>query len=201
MGWAPVGERLRTERQLRGWSIEELAYRTGLSARHLTRIERGQSAPQPESLMALAGALDMDVAKLLTGHAREALVELAEENSCSTCGAKLVERRFVDHEYGDNEFEIFECGSTQGWQWRPCPESDEFPNFDDYELTILEDEGRYVCLPRGRTRAAAAVDLGHGSAATKAEAERQVRWTYFSLRHGREAADRELGPRWPGLDG
>jgi hypothetical protein len=148
--------------------------------------------------MALAAAFNVDVSTLLTGHSREDLASIAEDYTCGSCGAQLVERRYVENEFGDCEIEVFACGSMRGWQWRPCPVGLEFPSFEDYELHCHQDGDGYICCPRGKTDAARAVDLGHGLGPNRAEAERQVRWTYLATRYDWETAERELGPRCPG---
>jgi transcriptional regulator with XRE-family HTH domain len=47
-GGSPVthfGRQVRKERLARGWSIHELARRTGIAAGHLSRIENGKRPP------------------------------------------------------------------------------------------------------------------------------------------------------------
>ncbi len=62
---ARLGTRLRTLRRARGWTQEQLAERAGLSYKFIGEIERGQSNPTLETLVALAQALDLDVVDLL----------------------------------------------------------------------------------------------------------------------------------------
>ena len=52
----------------------------------------------------------------------------------------------VPHEYGDAELEIFACGYTRGWKWRPCPNDPRFPKFEDYDLGFPTGRGRHVVL-------------------------------------------------------
>lgn len=51
----------------RGWSQEQLAELTGLSARTIQRIERGQN-PSTESLKAIAAVLELDFGTLREAH-------------------------------------------------------------------------------------------------------------------------------------
>lgn len=46
-------------------SIQELAKRSGISASHISRIERGKRRPSPETLEKLAPHLQVDYVKLL----------------------------------------------------------------------------------------------------------------------------------------
>lgn len=54
-------QKLRVQR---GWSQEQLAELTGLSARTIQRIERGQNAPSAESLKAIAAVFEVDLSAL-----------------------------------------------------------------------------------------------------------------------------------------
>jgi transcriptional regulator with XRE-family HTH domain len=53
------GVQLRSWRQTRHFSQEELAARAGVSPRHLSFVENGRSQPSRELVLALAGALDV----------------------------------------------------------------------------------------------------------------------------------------------
>lgn len=55
---------IRAARQARGWSQEELAERTGLSARTIQRIENG-ARPSAATARLLAAAFEVDVADVL----------------------------------------------------------------------------------------------------------------------------------------
>jgi transcriptional regulator with XRE-family HTH domain len=56
-------EKIRLLRKARAWSQEQLASVASISSRTLQRIEKGESA-SPETLMALASALEIDVSEL-----------------------------------------------------------------------------------------------------------------------------------------
>ena len=51
------GERLRSERQGRGWSMDRLAEASGVSRAMISKIERGQSSPTAVLLGKLSAAL------------------------------------------------------------------------------------------------------------------------------------------------
>jgi len=112
---------------------------------------------------------------------------------CPTCGARLEERTFVDHEYGDSEIEIFACGHTRGWQSRPCPQDPRFPVFDDYELNFSqESDGSWWCDAIGKTDAASQVHLQNGMGSTQEEARKWVERSYVQKRYGYDAANKFL---------
>lgn len=56
---ARQGARIRDSRNKRGWSIEDLAGRTGLHTNTVGRIERGQSECSIEQLLLIARSLDV----------------------------------------------------------------------------------------------------------------------------------------------
>lgn len=60
------GERLRTERRARGWTLAELARRSGVSIPTISRAERGQLALGYDNFQALARALELDLGALFT---------------------------------------------------------------------------------------------------------------------------------------
>lgn len=66
--------RLRTLRQARGWSLDELARRTHISASTLSRLETGTRRLALDHLVALARALDTTVDELLVADEEEDVV-------------------------------------------------------------------------------------------------------------------------------
>lgn len=60
-----VGAALRHARVARGWTLEEVGARAGLSAAFLSRLERGQVSSSLSSLIRLSGALDTSLESLL----------------------------------------------------------------------------------------------------------------------------------------
>ncbi|MBK7908599.1 MAG: helix-turn-helix transcriptional regulator [Gemmatimonadetes bacterium] len=168
----------------------QLAERSKVSVRTIQRAEQGGKLRSGE-LALIAQALNVS-ADTLCG-ASVALLdaqEIAQEFSCRACGAKLVQRLYVDHEYGDAELDLFECGAESGWNDRPCPKDPRFPKFSDYKLHADSESDRFYCWGQGLTPMAKAVDLPHGFGATKEAAERWVERGYIALRDGSEAADR-----------
>ena len=58
---ATVGERLKEERLLRGWSQRDLARESGTTAETISGIETGQHEPRPSTLRKLAEGLGIEV--------------------------------------------------------------------------------------------------------------------------------------------
>jgi transcriptional regulator with XRE-family HTH domain len=59
-----IGQRLREERTLRGWSQRDLARETGVNTDTISGIETGQHEPRPSTLRKLAQGLGIEVRDL-----------------------------------------------------------------------------------------------------------------------------------------
>lgn len=66
--------RLRTLRQARGWSLEEMGHRAGIGPSTLSRLETGARRMAIDHLVALARALDTTVDELLSDDADDDVV-------------------------------------------------------------------------------------------------------------------------------
>ncbi|TIO09261.1 XRE family transcriptional regulator [Mesorhizobium sp.] len=60
-----IGRRIRSERALRGWSLAELADRSGVSKAMLSTIERGKTSPTAALLVRIAAAFGMTLSTLI----------------------------------------------------------------------------------------------------------------------------------------
>lgn len=60
-----LGDRIRSLRRTQGKSLRSLGSRTGLSATHLSEIERGRSSPTVGALVRIASALHRSPSELL----------------------------------------------------------------------------------------------------------------------------------------
>jgi len=70
--WREVlGSRLRALRTDRGETLAQTAERAGISPQYLSEVERGRKEPSSEMIAALAGALDLTVADLMSGAAED----------------------------------------------------------------------------------------------------------------------------------
>ena len=60
-----IGARIRIERESRGWSLTDLAERSGVSRAMVYKVERGTSSPTATLLGRLSGAFGLSMSKLL----------------------------------------------------------------------------------------------------------------------------------------
>jgi transcriptional regulator with XRE-family HTH domain len=62
---ASLAARIRLERESRGWSLAQLAARSGVSRAMISRIERGEASPTAALLGRLSGAFSLTLSTLL----------------------------------------------------------------------------------------------------------------------------------------
>ena len=62
-----VGQEIKRLRKLREWTLEQLASRSGVSAGLLSQVERGHGNPSFNTLVQVAHALGIPVARLVAG--------------------------------------------------------------------------------------------------------------------------------------
>jgi len=60
-----IGARIRMEREARGWSLTDLAARSGVSRAMIHKIERGESSPTAMLLARLSGAFSLTMSALV----------------------------------------------------------------------------------------------------------------------------------------
>src|SRR5258707_4325383 len=60
-----LAHRLRLERDSRGWSLADLAERSGVSKATISKIERAEASPTAVVLVRIAGAFDLTLAGLM----------------------------------------------------------------------------------------------------------------------------------------
>lgn len=76
---AMLGDTIRVERRRRGWSVQTLSERAGVSFGLVSSLERGQGNPTYKALYRIASALEVPLTKLLVGRDRDAQVVRKDE--------------------------------------------------------------------------------------------------------------------------
>src|SRR5207245_1853191 len=76
-----IARRLRQEREGRGWSLAELAARSGVSKAMISKIERGEASPTATLLGRLSGAFGLTLSTLLARaeHSGSRLLRAADQ--------------------------------------------------------------------------------------------------------------------------
>lgn len=80
----PIGDLIVNLRHQRGWSMEALAQRAGVTRSHIWAIEHGTSDMTISVLQGIAHAFDMGAGDLLT----DAGYTVREQGPCPMCGYK-----------------------------------------------------------------------------------------------------------------
>jgi transcriptional regulator with XRE-family HTH domain len=62
---ARLGARVKLEREARGWSLTDLAQRSGVSRAMINKVERGEASPTASLLGRLSGAFGLTLSALL----------------------------------------------------------------------------------------------------------------------------------------
>ncbi|MBV9522445.1 MAG: helix-turn-helix transcriptional regulator, partial [Alphaproteobacteria bacterium] len=60
-----LGARVKIEREARGWSLTDLAQRSGVSRAMINKVERGEASPTASLLGRLSGAFGLTLSTLL----------------------------------------------------------------------------------------------------------------------------------------
>jgi len=60
-----IAERIRAEREQRGWSLEDLAQRSGVSRAMISKVERNEASPTATILGRLSGAFGLTLSTLV----------------------------------------------------------------------------------------------------------------------------------------
>jgi transcriptional regulator with XRE-family HTH domain len=80
---ARLGARIRIEREIRGWSLTDLAQRSGVSRAMINKVERGEASPTASLLGRLAGAFGLTLSMLLARTEAEHIGRLVRANEQS----------------------------------------------------------------------------------------------------------------------
>jgi transcriptional regulator with XRE-family HTH domain len=91
----PLAARIGLEREARGWSLAELAQRSGVSKAMISKIERGEASPTAALLGRLSGAFGLTLSTLLARaeHAGGRLIRSADQPLWKDPGSGYVRRQ------------------------------------------------------------------------------------------------------------
>lgn len=133
-----IAQRLRHERQLRGWTLDELAARSQVSRAMISKIERGQSSPTAALLGRLAGALGLGLSALMSEpRAARTRVRRPPEQPVWTDPDSGYTRRLVSPPGAAGDAEIVAIELPVGATVRFAPVAGPLP---DEQLLLLEGE-------------------------------------------------------------
>lgn len=82
-----IGSRIRTKRELLGFTTEELGAMIGVTGNAVTQYETGRAAPKPQRFEAIALALGTSTTWLLTGHEPDELARAQTRLELETLAA------------------------------------------------------------------------------------------------------------------
>ena len=106
LSMADLGQRVRTERISRGFSLELLAERSGVSRSMLSAVERGSKAPTVLVLDRIATGLDTSIARLLGPEQSSRVVLLRAADQDVARDPSGWERRILSPVLAGIEFEL-----------------------------------------------------------------------------------------------
>lgn len=95
--WALVGERVRAARARAGLTVRELARRTGLSASHVSQVERGLGAFSVPALYDVASELGVTLGDLLAPGQDAAVADAPPRDGVRDLVAAGIVQRAADH--------------------------------------------------------------------------------------------------------
>jgi transcriptional regulator with XRE-family HTH domain len=151
-----LAENLRRERNLRGWSLRDLADRADVSKALLSRIERGEGNPSINSLFQISTALGVALSELIAVDVADHEIVRAGEGRVITSEDGRALSRLIFVAGGQRRFEIYEFSmephTRSEWEGRSELGIREF---------ALVREGRVLIGPSGKEKL-----LGPGDAIT-----------------------------------
>lgn len=105
-----IGAVVRSERNLRGWSLDRAASRLGVSRRLLTQIESGSANPSLSTLLSIANGFGIDLTQLISHTADTVDVVLQRDNASADV--------LWSTESGSRAQLLVGKGPLEMWSWR-----------------------------------------------------------------------------------
>lgn len=110
-----IGERVRARRRARGWTLDELAERSGVSRRMLVNVEQAVSNASVATLLRLSEALGIGLPSLVAPHDGQRLLEISHAGTRPPLWTG---------EHGGQAFLAAEVATpdvVELWDWRLAP--------------------------------------------------------------------------------
>ena len=153
MDATPLALRLKTLRTDRGYSLQDLADRSGISRATLSRIENAEVSPTAETLGALAAAFGMTISRILAPVERpfQALIPREEQTTWHDPRGGFT-RTVVSPPSGALSIEIIRCElaprQTIAYDKPPVPGLEHHLTLLSGALTVTVEEETYRLQPR-----------------------------------------------------
>ena len=112
-----LGERIKAERESRGWSLSTLAERSGVSRAMINNIERGAASPTAALLGRLSGAFGLTLSTLLAraeAGQRQLLMRAAEQPLWKDPRTGYTRRQVAPGAGSDLPFEVIDVELPAG---------------------------------------------------------------------------------------
>jgi transcriptional regulator with XRE-family HTH domain len=132
-----IAARIRAERSDRGWSLDELAERSGVSRAMISKVERGESSPTASLLGRLSSAFGLTLSQLLAR---------AERGAARLLNRQEQQERWHDPETGFERRTLTPPGSTTPlelvWGELPAKARVDYPAaafsfIEDQQIVVL----------------------------------------------------------------
>ena len=92
---AQIGHNIRNQRMEKGYSQEKLAIKSGVTSRSISRIERGETTPDIETLSKIGVALNAEFSVLIEGRLPVDYVSTGKKISLEIERCGMTEQRFI----------------------------------------------------------------------------------------------------------
>ncbi len=156
-----LNERIRFLRRRRGWSLRDLAEKSGLSASFISQVERSRNSPSVASLEAICGALGVEPTDLFKGTVVTAVeyapTEVERDESTDAgelarvrASGQTVTYKFLSVSFPERELEAVIAEFPPNYSYRVSShEGEEFGYVLDGTLTVILGDKSYVIGPGG----------------------------------------------------
>lgn len=143
-----IGRRVRALRQRKGWTLQELSDRCGLSVSFLSQVERGLSSLSIVSLYAICDALGVPAPDLLAEPKKSSPVLRASDQPSIHLPNVSVVYRWLSGEFSGRVIEVLIGEFPPGYQHPLAPhEGEEFGYVLEGRLVLRMESDEHVLGP------------------------------------------------------